>query len=512
LNKHLPALIEQLNPFWVTELHNVLNNIGRKMIVSNINKSNEKVNISAYSLEPGNIVPHNWYHTLLRPCGKSDTTAITILSELVFLHRYNGATEFQLNFAYFARKFNFGLSQVKDAVIRLEKLSLLKRDLRTIIVQGRRFTNEMFLLLNISNVLKLNPNNKTSDQNNSNGSLELELKKFPLSGRNERTSSLEFSSDNIDKRENNKKSRSTESNFCQNSFTEQKPIHPTAVLPVTGFRLASFYPLGQTETAKLKQLCGREFSGNAINEILLSMSKRLTDRFFKSKKAFMNYMAKALTYEKRDAVKISKETFRIRSNISEDQIIKQQKEAFLTRIEESTDTNLAAQLSRKLASTLSPDLAYEFLLAAKFPTHATCCDLKISLQKSIDLSEMQYGLILEQVQSVYGLSISSLEFIVKNQEAPTFAVPSAASSEGNNESEMFLRVWSRIRAGLIKTCGEGIDRNWFSKLTANIDEERGEIKLQAPTLFIRDWIQRNYQHLLEKFCNKENYRLMEITV
>ena len=138
----------------------------------------------------GNIVPHNWYHNLLRPCGKSDTTAIAILSELVFLPRYNGATEFQLNFGYFARKFNFGLSQVKDAVVRLEKLSLLKRDLRTVIVQGRRFTNEMFLLLNISNVLKLNPNNKTSDKNNSNGSLELELKKFPLGGRKECTSSL----------------------------------------------------------------------------------------------------------------------------------------------------------------------------------------------------------------------------------------------------------------------------------------------------------------------------------
>ncbi len=482
------------------------------MIVSNINKSNEKVNISAYSLEPGNIVPHNWYHTLLRPCGKSDTTAITILSELVFLHRYNGATEFQLNFAYFARKFNFGLSQVKDAVIRLEKLSLLKRDLRTIIVQGRRFTNEMFLLLNISNVLKLNPNNKTSDQNNSNGSLELELKKFPLSGRNERTSSLEFSSDNIDKRENNKKSRSTESNFCQNFFTEQKPIHPTAVLPVRDFSLASFYPLSQPETAKLKQLCGREFSANAINEILLSMSKRLTDRFFKSKKAFMNYMAKALTYELRDAVKTSNNSFRIRANISNDEIIKQQKEAFLTKLEEITDTTIAAQLSRKLASTLPPELAYEFLLAAKFPPHATSSELKIILQKSIDLSEMQYGLILEQVQSVYGLSISSLEFIVKNQEAPTFAVPSAASSEGNNESEIFPRVWGRIRAGLIKTCGEGIDRNWFSKLKVNVDEERGEIKLQAPTLFIRDWIQQNYQQLLEKFCNKENYRLMEITV
>jgi len=482
------------------------------MIVSNINKSNEKVNISAYSLEPGNIVPHNWYHTLLRPCGKSDTTAITILSELVFLHRYNGATEFQLNFAYFARKFNFGLSQVKDAVIRLEKLSLLKRDLRTIIVQGRRFTNEMFLLLNISNVLKLNPNNKTSDQNNSNGSLELELKKFPLSGRNERTSSLEFSSDNIDKRENNKKSRSTESNFCQNSFTEQKPLHPTAVLPVRGFSLASFYPLSQPETAKLKQLCGREFSANAINEILLSMSKRLTDRFFKSKKAFMNYMAKALTYELRDAVKTSTFSFRIRANISNDEIIKQQKEAFLSRIEKSTDTTIAAQLSRKLASTLPPELAYEFLLAAKFPTHATSSELKIILHKSIDLSEMQYGLILEQVQSVYGSFISSFEFIVKNQEGTAKGGASAASSAGNNESEIFPGVWGRIRAGLIKTCGEGIDRNWFSKLKVNVDEERGEIKLQAPTLFIRGWIQQNYQYLLEKFCNKENYHLIEVGI
>ncbi len=29
----------------------------------------------------GNIVPNHWYYQLLRPCGKSDTTAITLLSE-----------------------------------------------------------------------------------------------------------------------------------------------------------------------------------------------------------------------------------------------------------------------------------------------------------------------------------------------------------------------------------------------------------------------------------------------
>jgi hypothetical protein len=209
---------------------------------------------------------------------------------------------------------------------------------------------------------------------------------------------------------------------------------------------------------------------------------------------------------------ISKETFRIRSNISEDQIIKQQKEAFLTRIEESTDTNLAAQLSRKLASTLSPDLAYDFLLAAKFPTCAEGNSFEISLQKGIDLSQRQYRLILEQVQSVYGSFISSLEFIIKNQESPRVNVSDVISPVDDAHPQSLSGVWGRIRTGLIKTCGEGIDRNWFSKLTANIDEERGEIKLQAPTLFIRDWIQQNYQHLLEKFCNNENYRLMEVGI
>jgi hypothetical protein len=125
---------------------------------------------------------------------------------------------------------------------------------------------------------------------------------------------------------------------------------------------------------------------------------------------------------------------------------------------------------------------------------------------------MQYELILEQVQSVYGSSVSSLEFIIQNPASPTLGVSPAVFSVGNNESEMFPGVWGRIRRGLIKTCGAGIDRNWFSKLKVNIDEERGEIKLQAPTLFIRDWIQQNYQHLLEKFCNKENYRLMEVGI
>ena len=226
------------------------------------------------------------------------------------------------------------------------------------------------------------------------------------------------------------------------------------------------------------------------------MSAKLPNHSFPHKAAFIKYMGNALAHEMRDVVKISNESFRIRSNTSKNQIIKQQKEAFLTRIEESTDTTLAAQLSRKLASILSPDLAYDFLLA----------------EKGIDLTERQHGLILEQVQSVYGSSVSSLEFIVRNQESPRVNTSNILFSVDGIPSRNLHEVWGRIRRGLITACGEASDRNWFSKLTANIDKERKEIKLKAPNGFVRDWIQQNYQHLLERFCNKENYRLMEVGI
>ena len=134
------------------------------------------------------------------------------------------------------------------------------------------------------------------------------------------------------------------------------------------------------------------------------------------------------------------------------------------------------------------------------------------MQKGIDLTERQHGLILEQVQSVYGSSVRSLEFIVRNQESPRVNTSNIPFSVDGTPSRNLHEVWGRIRRGLITACGEATDRNWFSKLTANIDKERKEIKLKAPTSFVKDWIQQNYQHLLEQFCNKENYRLMELAV
>ena len=461
--------------------------------------------------KPGNVIVHDWYRQFCLEDGNPDLVAITILGDIIAWYR-NGINDYlgelapkfdnkslSVSYNYFEKKFGFREDRTRRALIRLEEQSVLTRTVKNVVLSSGQRINRLLITLDAGffESCFIDPKVNITGRR--------EKKKSPL---------LHHCNDQISIKTIFIKNRSTasESNFCQNSFAGEKPIQTTFLFPVTGFSLASFYPLSQPDTAKLKQLCGREFSGNAINEILLNMSKRLTDRLFKSKKAFMNYMAKALTYEKRDAVKTSNETFRIRANISKDEIIKHRQETFLNKIEESTDTSLGVQLSRKLASILSPDLAYDFLLVAKFPVYVTGKSFEINLQKSIDLSEVQYGLILEQVQSVYGSFISSLEFIVKNPAPPTLSVSSTTSSVSNNAPEMFPRVWGRIRTGLIKTCGEGIDRNWFSKLKVNVNEQQKEIKLTAPNLFIRDWIQQNYQNLLEKFCNRENYRLTEVAV
>jgi chromosomal replication initiation ATPase DnaA len=68
-------------------------------------------------------------------------------------------------------------------------------------------------------------------------------------------------------------------------------------------------------------------------------------------------------------------------------------------------------------------------------------------------------------------------------------------------------MWGRVRQSLIEAYGEATDRNWFSKLTANIDEERREIKLETPTDFVKDWIETNYFDVIERLVNNEQFKV-----
>ena len=81
--------------------------------------------------------------------------------------------------------------------------------------------------------------------------------------------------------------------------------------------LGYHYPLTKEDGDKLQSLSGRDFSLNAMNEILLDMSKRLDNRFC-SKAQFLAYFGKCLRFEMRDAVKTGNDNFRIKANILEE--------------------------------------------------------------------------------------------------------------------------------------------------------------------------------------------------
>jgi hypothetical protein len=81
--------------------------------------------------------------------------------------------------------------------------------------------------------------------------------------------------------------------------------------------LKHHYPLNKEDGSKLQSLSGRDFSLNAMNEILLSMSKRRDNRFC-SKAQFLAYFGKCLRFEMRDAVKTGNDNFRIKANILEE--------------------------------------------------------------------------------------------------------------------------------------------------------------------------------------------------
>ncbi len=459
----------------------------------------------------GNIIPNWWYSTILTTAGKADTTAIALLSELWFLYRSTGQEEHQKDYDYFGNKFNLSQFQIREAFIRLEAIDLMHRSIGSIVVQGRKFANILFVTLHVKQLFEMSPKVcKSSTKDDDNDPNEEIFFDNRVSDPEEIESEI-LKANKIKK--NLEEDRSTESNINSNSFLQKQDLPISVVAYKQRFSLVSFYPLVQSDIDNLQHLCGREFSGNAINEILQNLSIKLPNHTFPHKAAFIKYMGKVLTYEMRDAVKISNESFKIKSNVTSEEITAKAREEFLNKIENSRDTSPKMQLRRKLAGILEPSIAYDFLMSASFldNTESLKTDsFKIILRKKLTLSQSQHRLILAQVQSVYGDHINSLN-ITSSQDTETtdtsFKQPHALQKE---ETKSFEGIWGKIRQGLIDYYGSGgnaMDNAWFSKLIANIDADNKKLTLKAPTKFIKDWVQSNYSYLIDKLCSLHDYSL-----
>jgi hypothetical protein len=473
---------------------------------------------NALSLGVGNIVPHWWYKEIRAAGDKPDLVAITILSELYFLHRRSNGAEFNDGYTYFERKFDFTRSQLKDAIIRLDKAGLAVRSFRTIIVHGRNFPNELHLKINLPKLLQLktkyiNASVSTSDFDNNSGdgdssnNEEEEVFSAKVCG-NSVLPSTENSSEHIGNRNISiRRNRSNESSFFKNSFKD---------LSVNRASLATFYPLSQSDVALLQQSSGREFTLIAVNEILLKLAKKHNLHSFPNKQAFMAYMTKVLLYEMRDAVKISSVDFKLNCNKNKEEI---QQHRYLEKVEYNRNTSKESILRRKIAAVLDSATAYQLLKSMKSYGDSgfnknLVTEYTISLSKAVDLSSLQKQLVLEQVRAVYSEDISSLKLAVESLSiTPIITQKSAISDHTKYSSATNSNIWNTVRSMMITHYGENghaIDQNWFSKLVPEIDVEQRNITLRASSNFIKDWVLEKYSLLLDKFFQSNDYNLVGI--
>jgi hypothetical protein len=269
--------------------------------------------------------------------------------------------------------------------------------------------------------------------------------------------------------------------------------------------LKHHYPLTKEDGDKLQSLSGRDFRLNAMNEILLNMSKRLDNRFC-SKAQFMAYFGTCLKYEKRDAIKTGNDNFRIKANITpinQREIDKtKQLEQYLAEVEQMAITHVCPenQLKARISNVLEPLKAYALLSNIKdFVVLGGI--VKIYLRADCQLNEFETGLVLSQVKSIYSsgeVNIKSVEYVVENTCRQVNGYDEVRTKGTPVMPTLQQGIWVDICRKLIETCGIHVYNNWFSKLTPVIDEQAKTIELQAPNSFVKQWIETNYGDIIEK--------------
>lgn len=289
----------------------------------------------------------------------------------------------------------------------------------------------------------------------------------------------------------------------------------------------------------IRTKCGKDFTNRAIREIAkaVSRSKKGAKAFFYHTKGFIAYLAKILTYEKRDPVKISSTNYYITANQtdSEKEIRKQEK--YLTDIEYSLQVSPEWHLKKKLAATLQRAKAYNILTSWKNLEITKEGIAKLSLTKPAFITEIDKKIILSQIKATHervgGVRCNSAEndegTDVAFVESLELEMPEATPAENSNQEIQGSQgiynqtvphtrteglpkregVWGKIRETFASYLpqGDAIDKSWTAKLEAKIDKDSKTIYLQAPSVFIRDWIENNYKTYIEKASLENGFEL-----
>lgn len=121
----------------------------------------------------GNIIPQTWYKTIKKKDGKPDTTAIILLSEIVYWYRpqeirdeisgefiglkkkFHDDNYLQKGYQELADTFGFGYQEVQRAIKRLEDIGVIQRIFQRVPSKKGVLPNMLFIDLNVDRLAEL---------------------------------------------------------------------------------------------------------------------------------------------------------------------------------------------------------------------------------------------------------------------------------------------------------------------------------------------------------------------
>jgi hypothetical protein len=147
---------------------------------------------------------------------------------------------------------------------------------------------------------------------------------------------------------------------------------------------------------------GREFTLNAMNEILQDISRKPKESMhqFPSKAAFMAYMSKVYQYEGRDAVKTANTGFKLLARASKAEVIayttQSQRDEFMASFEQYAIDSPTPEnrFKAKLACTLPPMVSYNLLSSIKSISFKNDI-LEMHLVSQLDIDRYRQAILKE---------------------------------------------------------------------------------------------------------------------
>jgi hypothetical protein len=325
----------------------------------------------------------------------------------------------------------------------------------------------------------------------------------------------------------------SESSF-KNNFSDSVPVETSSTGNKTPVQsnsiqiLKDFYPLNEDDGKRLKESSKRNFTLNAMNQILLDISKKYGEKSFNGKRAFFAYMSKVLMNEKRPEGMLNQEGFILRNNMSEEDRYREEQEEYLSKILLDRDISIDSQIKKSIADrevlseSLSRNTACNVLKAYKSYRIAKDGTIALNFRFHVDLTEREREIIMNKLIIVsMGMGrTTEIEFsaeptaiinvignMLDNTKVKitdfTKLTPDISDKMTQTTSTAYLRssVWQSLTQDLIKTFNghdfrfEGI----FSKFTVDVDERTKTITLKTSSDLYHDLLRDKIGHYF-RYC------------